>query len=100
MCWLESSKIQVYVYPSISLGFSDQLLLSTATTDTCGTAITPACIKAMYNISTGTLKNSKNTLGIFEFGDIYAQADLNSFYKTYASFVYPQIRLLRRLHNH
>ena len=58
-----------------------------AATDTCGTAITPACIKAMYNITAGTLKNSKNTLGIFEFGDIYAQGDLNSFYKTYASFV-------------
>lgn len=39
----------------------------------------------MYNITVGTLKSSTNTLGIFEFGDVYAQADLNSFYKTYAS---------------
>jgi hypothetical protein len=41
----------------------------------------------MYNITAGTLKNSKNTLGIFEFGDIYAQGDLDSFYKTYASYI-------------
>jgi tripeptidyl-peptidase-1 len=61
------------------------LILQIAATDDCGTAITPACIKAMYNITAGTLKNSENTLGIFELQDIYAQADFDSFYKLYAS---------------
>ena len=59
--------------------------LGTAATDTCGDAITPACIKAMYNITAGKLSAGSNTLGIFEFGDTYAQEDLDSFYKTYAS---------------
>jgi tripeptidyl-peptidase-1 len=54
-------------------------------TDSCGTTITPACIKAIYNITAGTLHNPSNTLGIYEFGDIYAQADLNAFFKSYAT---------------
>jgi tripeptidyl-peptidase-1 len=56
----------------------------TEATSDCGSTITPACIKAMYGITAGTTKTAGNTLGIYELGDIYAQQDLNSFFKTYA----------------
>ncbi|KAI9925294.1 hypothetical protein ASPWEDRAFT_121564 [Aspergillus wentii DTO 134E9] len=52
----------------------------------CDIAITPACIKAMYNISEGTTATKGNELGIFEdLGDIYAQEDLDLFFSNLAS---------------
>ncbi|KAF4636161.1 hypothetical protein G7Y89_g1916 [Cudoniella acicularis] len=52
----------------------------------CDTQITPACIKTLYNITTPTKANKTNALGIFEdLGDVYSQADLNSFFKSFAS---------------
>jgi tripeptidyl-peptidase-1 len=53
----------------------------------CDTLVTPACIKALYGIPTispTTVPNPNNSLGIFEEGDYYAQADLNSFFTKYA----------------
>jgi tripeptidyl-peptidase-1 len=48
--------------------------------------MTPACIRAMYNIPVGTLSHSGNTLGIFEWGsDVYDQADLDLFFQNYSS---------------
>lgn len=54
----------------------------------CDQAITPACIKALYEIEylNGTA-NPDNTLGIFEDGDYYSQADLDMFYEEYAPWI-------------
>ena len=47
----------------------------------CDTAITPGCIKTLYNITNPTLAAPGNKLGIFEdLGDIYSQTDLNEFF--------------------
>ncbi|KAJ6105126.1 hypothetical protein N7523_010200 [Penicillium sp. IBT 18751x] len=54
--------------------------------DFCDVAITPQCIRDMYNITEGTSANQGNELGIFEgIGDVYAQEDLNLFFTTLAS---------------
>lgn len=51
----------------------------------CGRNITPACLRALYNIpSAPTQVDSVNALGIYESGDIYSQQDLNSFFAQYA----------------
>jgi tripeptidyl-peptidase-1 len=59
-------------------------MAGTAALLNCGSVITPACIMAMYNITAGRLARPGNTLGIFEFGDAYAQQDLNMFYNMFA----------------
>ncbi|KAJ6086305.1 hypothetical protein N7486_010586 [Penicillium sp. IBT 16267x] len=52
----------------------------------CDLAITPQCIKEMYNITAGTTATKGNELGIFEsIGDVYAQEDLNLFFTTLAN---------------
>lgn len=54
----------------------------------CDEVAGPACIKALYNITVGTLAASGNQMGIFEdLNDHYSQADLNSFFE----YAYPQI---------
>lgn len=54
--------------------------------DFCALAITPQCIKEMYNITDGTSATKGNELGIFETtGDVYAQEDLDLFFGTLAS---------------
>lgn len=54
--------------------------------ETCGVAITPACIKALYNITDGTKATPGNELGIFEdLGDVYSQEDLDLFFATFAN---------------
>lgn len=54
-------------------------------TATCDEYITPQCIKAMYKIPDASLSNVTNPLGIFEsLGDVYAQEDLDAFYKLLA----------------
>ncbi|KAF7172400.1 hypothetical protein CNMCM6106_006590 [Aspergillus hiratsukae] len=51
----------------------------------CGVAVTPACISAMYNITSGTKATNGNELGIFEdLGDFYSQEDLNLFFALFA----------------
>jgi tripeptidyl-peptidase-1 len=50
----------------------------------CGVNITPNCLRALYNIPIATLNNSVNTLGIYEAGDVYAQADLDLFFAQFA----------------
>ncbi|KAL6864652.1 subtilisin-like protein [Trichoderma novae-zelandiae] len=54
-------------------------------TSTCGSAITPQCIRSMYNITTGTSAISTNALGIFETEDTYAQQDLTLFWENFAT---------------
>lgn len=60
-------------------------LANSVATSSCGTAITPQCIKSMYNITAGTSAISTNALGIFETEDTYAQQDLTSFWKAFAT---------------
>lgn len=50
----------------------------------CGRNITPTCLKALYNIPDALRKDNVNALGLYESGDIYAQEDLNLFYKNFA----------------
>jgi len=50
----------------------------------CGTRITPQCVKTLYNVTTPTLANKGNSMGIYESGDTYAQADLDQFFAAYA----------------
>lgn len=47
---------------------------------TCSDAVTPDCIRKLYNIPENTLNHSSNSLGIFETGDYYAQEDLDMFF--------------------
>ncbi|KAG5927880.1 hypothetical protein E4U42_001678 [Claviceps africana] len=51
-------------------------------TSACDKYVTPQCIKAIYNITEATSHNPSNSLGIFEaLDDVYAQEDLDAFYK-------------------
>lgn len=53
---------------------------------TCDVAITPACIRALYNVPLPP-KNAQpgNGIGIFEDGDFYSQEDLNLFFANYTN---------------
>ncbi|KAI3577767.1 peptidase S8/S53 domain-containing protein [Fusarium oxysporum f. sp. albedinis] len=53
-------------------------------TSKCGDAVTPDCIRKLYNIPKNTLNHSSNSLGIFETGDYYAQEDLDMFFGKFA----------------
>ena len=56
-------------------------LLSQPLAQSCQQAILPACISTLYNITAPTKAAKGNELGIFEdLGDVYSQADLNSFF--------------------
>jgi tripeptidyl-peptidase-1 len=51
----------------------------------CNTAITPDCIKLLYNITDPTTAVAGNELGIFEgVNDKYAQGDLDDFFAAFA----------------
>ncbi|MCJ1282915.1 Tripeptidyl-peptidase sed1 [Xylographa opegraphella] len=51
----------------------------------CDVAITPPCVKALYNVTVPTTKVAGNSLGIFEdLGDVYSQTDLNEFFLSLA----------------
>ncbi|KAK9417389.1 putative Peptidase S53 domain-containing protein [Seiridium unicorne] len=57
---------------------------------TCATAISPVCLQALYQfdpLNSTSKVSANNSMGIFEEGDYYAQADLNSFYTKYASYI-------------
>jgi tripeptidyl-peptidase-1 len=53
----------------------------------CGRNITPPCLKALYGIPNAYRKDSVNQLGLYESGDVYAQADLDLYYKNFAPYV-------------
>jgi len=47
--------------------------------------MTPVCLKALYQIPDAPTKVSPvDAMGLYESGDIYAQADLNSFFAEFA----------------
>ncbi|KAH8816601.1 putative alkaline serine protease AorO [Xylogone sp. PMI_703] len=60
-------------------------LSDNSTDNVCANSVTPACVKALYNITENTLHNPKNHIGVYESNDQkYSQEDLNQFYKLYA----------------
>ena len=51
----------------------------------CGTAITPACLRALYNIPQASGSDEENAVGIYEnASDVYSQSDLDKFFAKYA----------------
>ncbi|KAH8671471.1 putative protease S8 tripeptidyl peptidase I [Xylariales sp. PMI_506] len=67
---------------------SGNVFLSINATDlsTCDIAITPACVRALYNITEGTLANPNNSMGIFESElQYWDQIDLNMFFTNFTS---------------
>ena len=53
----------------------------------CDVAITPACVKALYNVPNATKADPSNSIGIFEDGDFYAQEDLNLFFANFTPYI-------------
>ncbi|KAF2664742.1 subtilisin-like protein [Microthyrium microscopicum] len=53
----------------------------------CGTTMTPTCFKALYKIPNAKGATPGNSVGLYEGGDYYSQADLNDFFATYAPWV-------------
>ncbi|CAG7929585.1 unnamed protein product [Penicillium olsonii] len=53
----------------------------------CGSQMTPACIKALYRIPDATKANKGNSLGLYEQGDYFAKSDIDLFYKDYAPHI-------------
>ena len=67
------------------LGMSLAALLAIPELAVCDIAITPACIKALYNVTAPTKAAAGNELGIFEdLGDVYSQTDLDLFFLSFA----------------
>ena len=55
---------------------------------TCDVAITPPCIRALYNVSLPpSTAQPGNEIGIFENGDFYAQEDLNLFFANFTPYI-------------
>lgn len=76
-----------YKLPALlnSVGLSLEALLAIPELAVCDVAITPACIKTLYNVTAGTKAAAGNQLGIFEdLGDVYSQTDLNLFFASFA----------------
>ena len=53
----------------------------------CGSQMTPACIKALYRIPDATKASKGNSLGLYEQGDYFAKSDIDLFYKDYAPHI-------------
>lgn len=53
----------------------------------CGSNITPPCIKALYGIPNAYIKDEVNAMGLYESGDVYSQEDLDLFFANYAPYV-------------
>ena len=50
----------------------------------CGVNITPACVRALYNLPIGTVCDPDSAPGFYEQGDYYSQTDLNLFFSHFA----------------
>ena len=58
--------------------------LDQANLSTCDVAITPACIRALYQVPLPpSTAQPGNAIGIYEDGDFYAQEDLNLFFANF-----------------
>ena len=62
----------------------------TSNLSACDTAITPDCLRALYNFTQPTSAQANNSLGIFTAaGNHYAQEDLDMFFANYSSNIPP-----------
>jgi tripeptidyl-peptidase-1 len=50
----------------------------------CSTAITKACIQALYGIPDAPAAVPGNSLGLYEQGSYFAESDVNAYYAKYA----------------
>jgi tripeptidyl-peptidase-1 len=78
--------------------FAPDLPGGNSTLTGCDKLVTPQCVKALYGIpetDPTVTPNPANSLGIFEEGDFYAQADLDQFYNLFEPTIpagkYPNI---------
>ncbi|KAJ3480478.1 hypothetical protein NLG97_g8059 [Lecanicillium saksenae] len=88
-----------FVHPAVSFGAHGSMALpkvpfrplspSTAmATKPCGDAVTPDCLRKMYNFDKSTLSDPSNDLGIYEEAvEQVNPPDLQKFYPKYASYV-------------
>lgn len=53
----------------------------------CGVNITPACIKALYDIPTAKYSDPVNVMGLYEDYDAFSQADISLFFENFAKNV-------------
>ncbi|KAH8689320.1 peptidase S8/S53 domain-containing protein [Talaromyces proteolyticus] len=64
------------------------VLNTSSSTEHCGTSITPPCWRALYDIpEQGNVSIPDYTMGVFEYGDTYAQEDLDEYFAAYAPYV-------------
>jgi tripeptidyl-peptidase I len=64
----------------------DMILQDVNSLTTCDVAITPACVAALYNITSGTLASPNNSLGIFESElQFWDQEDLDLFFANFST---------------
>ncbi|KAF7712670.1 Tripeptidyl-peptidase sed1 [Penicillium ucsense] len=79
---IQGSPIEVQ---PVEAGLMDKYRGKQTPPEACDTAVTPECIRQMYNIPKGHSATPGNELAIFEdLGDVYAQEDLNLFFSTFA----------------
>ena len=56
--------------------------------ESCDVAITPICIKFLYQVPPNLRKpNPSKSLGLFEAGDYYAQEDLDLFFRNFTPYI-------------
>lgn len=82
-----TAKGKTPILPPLKKALPDSLanILKLGLIPLCQVAITPDCIKALYNITKPTKAAKGNELGIFEdLNDKYSQTDLNEFFLTLA----------------
>ncbi|KAF9480338.1 family S53 protease-like protein [Pholiota conissans] len=80
------ANLPVVVSPKVVRPSSEEVpdLESRAVPSSCNTAVTPACLQAMYGIPTTLATQSSNTLGVSGFIEQFAnQADLTTFLKSF-----------------
>jgi tripeptidyl-peptidase-1 len=53
----------------------------------CTTNMTPACIRALYNIPSNVKPVHGNSLGLYQQGSYFAKSDVDAFFKAYAPYV-------------
>lgn len=53
----------------------------------CGTDITIACIRALYNLPAESTAVEGNTVGTFQQGSYFSEDDVNAYFATYAPFI-------------
>ncbi|KAJ5346446.1 Peptidase S8/S53 subtilisin/kexin/sedolisin [Penicillium brevicompactum] len=53
----------------------------------CGSDMTPACIKALYHIPDAHKAHKDNSLGLYEQGDYFAKSDLDLYWRDYAPHI-------------